>query len=786
MVYDNESLIYDGSNNLKRITSASAQLIEIEAFLNTYTFLTNVKVEVWLKCNSGNTSGHNVKIYFRDDTLSHIHTNLAGGVIGSTGPTGFTGPIGSTGPTGFTGSTGPTGSAATLPILKYCQLTSDNSAFGTLQNNTGIYRTNAVNNVTGDQLVGFFTMDVGSRILPSYYIEARCNSPVLTNVNSTFRFNIGYCNPDLTNQIILSSSTPSTFTVYNIFGNSYSDNTLFVNTTNLLQTSDKKLFITYIINVGATSNSLVFSSSSELFTSRIILNPLLGLPVTSNQTISIGDFAGSNSQGTGSISIGNFAGNTGQGIYSVSIGSNAGRTNQSNNCIAIGVNSGTTNQSASALAVGNSSGWIAQGISAVAVGQSAGENSQKEKAIAIGQYSGRNNQGTNSIAIGTESGNQNQLANSIAMGYQAGNSNQGSFSVAMGYQCSQTGQGGYAVSLGYQAGRTSQGSQAIAIGFFAGNNFQGSQSVSIGYYCGYDRQQRDSIAIGNSVGVQQQGSQSIALGFESGKISMGFRSIVIGSNSCRTAQARDSSIIIGSNFGINLTGSTDIASGVGTIAIGNDSTQGIRGNYNIAIGNSINGFNTFNNSIALNAGSGAISYANSDSCYINPIRQVYNSEPILTYNNTSKEVVRSQPVLWNVYMSAAQTIPANSPTNINFDTRTGGNSTDPLNFLNTTTYTITPSIAGWYQVNSIVGALNNSLSGRIYVSLFKNGTEYARGDNQVRTALSDIQGGSFCVSTIVFCNGTTDFLNIRAFTDQDTLAIDQSVEISLWNGFLIR
>ena len=66
---------------------------------------------------SGNVT---LKLYFRDSTLSHIHTTLLAnyGPTGFTGPTGSTGPLGtgSTGPTGYTGPTGPLGTGPTGPL----------------------------------------------------------------------------------------------------------------------------------------------------------------------------------------------------------------------------------------------------------------------------------------------------------------------------------------------------------------------------------------------------------------------------------------------------------------------------------------------------------------------------------------------------------------------------------------------------------------------------------------------------------------------------------------------
>lgn len=59
-------------------------------------------------------NNRSMTFYFRDSTISHIHTTLAFNAVGDTGPTGPTGPIGATGATGATGPTGPTGATGAV------------------------------------------------------------------------------------------------------------------------------------------------------------------------------------------------------------------------------------------------------------------------------------------------------------------------------------------------------------------------------------------------------------------------------------------------------------------------------------------------------------------------------------------------------------------------------------------------------------------------------------------------------------------------------------------------
>jgi len=70
----------------------------------------------------------------------------------------------------------------------------------------------------------------------------------------------------------------------------------------------------------------------------------------------------------------------------------------------------------------------------------------------------------------------------------------------------------------------------------------------------------------------------------------------------------------------------------------------------------------------------------------------------------------------------------------------------------------TPTVAGYYQINSGVGYTPGA--GSNWVAIHKNGTEYFRGARYViGSALIGI------VSALVYCNGSSDYIEIYAFTN---------------------
>lgn len=72
------------------------------------------------------------------------------------------------------------------------------------------------------------------------------------------------------------------------------------------------------------------------------------------------------------------------------------------------------------------------------------------------------------------------------------------------------------------------------------------------------------------------------------------------------------------------------------------------------------------------------------------------------------------------------------------------------------TYKFTPTTPGYYQVNAVANYFPNG-GGNCFISVFKNGVEYARGPYS-----SEISPG-LGVSDIIPLNGSTDYLDLRLF-----------------------
>lgn len=107
---------------------------------------------------------------------------------------------------------------------------------------------------------------------------------------------------------------------------------------------------------------------------------------------------------------------------------------------------------------------------------------------------------------------------------------------------------------------------------------------------------------------------------------------------------------------------------------------------------------------------------------------------------------------FSAYQSSAQTLGAATATKLQFQTEEFDTASA---FDSAVNYRFTPLVAGYYQVDACFsGALTNS-----FISLYKNGAEFKRGgQSSPGVAMIGLQ-----VTALVFCNGSTDYLEIFGF-----------------------
>jgi hypothetical protein len=94
----------------------------------------------------------------------------------------------------------------------------------------------------------------------------------------------------------------------------------------------------------------------------------------------------------------------------------------------------------------------------------------------------------------------------------------------------------------------------------------------------------------------------------------------------------------------------------------------------------------------------------------------------------------------------------------------------------------TPNVAGYYQINGAISFTGSGMAGnRAIVSFWKNGGEYSRCQDMSMTNLYAIQG-----SALIYCNGTTDYIEMRTYLGTSGTINSGSQSDTYMNGFLAR
>jgi hypothetical protein len=112
---------------------------------------------------------------------------------------------------------------------------------------------------------------------------------------------------------------------------------------------------------------------------------------------------------------------------------------------------------------------------------------------------------------------------------------------------------------------------------------------------------------------------------------------------------------------------------------------------------------------------------------------------------------------FSAYGASAQSISNTTLVKLIFDTE----EFDTNNNFDTSAYRFTPTVAGYYQVNSCI-SWGTSATGVVQIHLYKNGSLYKRG---VGMSLNATNGCNISVSSIAYLNGSTDYVEVYCYQD---------------------
>lgn len=141
--------------------------------------------------------------------------------------------------------------------------------------------------------------------------------------------------------------------------------------------------------------------------------------------------------------------------------------------------------------------------------------------------------------------------------------------------------------------------------------------------------------------------------------------------------------------------------------------------------------------------------------------------------------------IFSVNRAGDQAIPASTPTEVVFNTV----ETDSLGAFDTGTGRFTPTVAGWYQVSAgTTIAVAGGVSLNAQIILHKNGAAHKRGSILVMLAAAGFNILELTMSSLVFLNGTTDYISMFVFgtPSAGTVAVIGGATSSWFNGHFVR
>jgi hypothetical protein len=138
---------------------------------------------------------------------------------------------------------------------------------------------------------------------------------------------------------------------------------------------------------------------------------------------------------------------------------------------------------------------------------------------------------------------------------------------------------------------------------------------------------------------------------------------------------------------------------------------------------------------------------------------------------TGTVMVSGNMPAFSAYASGATTMGNNGFTKILFATE----EFDTNN--NFASSTFTPTVAGYYQVNSVVAASTSASAAIILTIIYKNGSRFK--DGYALNSVNNTQGGWSGVSSLIYMNGSTDYLEIYVYQSGNASGIPSQTGANL-------
>ena len=96
--------------------------------------------------------------------------------------------------------------------------------------------------------------------------------------------------------------------------------------------------------------------------------------------------------------------------------------------------------------------------------------------------------------------------------------------------------------------------------------------------------------------------------------------------------------------------------------------------------------------------------------------------------------------------------------------------------------TFTPTVAGYYQLSTLVGVTGTTIATEATIAIYKNGSVYKYLADPYASAISMLGG-----SCLVYANGTTDYFEIYMFQySGSSRTISSNSQVTWFQGVMVR
>jgi hypothetical protein len=170
--------------------------------------------------------------------------------------------------------------------------------------------------------------------------------------------------------------------------------------------------------------------------------------------------------------------------------------------------------------------------------------------------------------------------------------------------------------------------------------------------------------------------------------------------------------------------------------------------------------------------SGSISLSPADTASNLTITVPANSGTMITTGST---FAGTGPA-FSAYLGSNQTVTQSTWTKLNINTE----EFDTDSNYNTTNYRFTPTVAGYYQVNTLLTVQNTDQTYNV-AGVFKNGSEF-------KASSTSAEAGSYRVSfsCLVYLNGTTDYIELYGQTTGGAPTFGSGANGTSFSAVLVR